>query len=80
MFIPAELRLLKWVLVEGAKKGNFIMHNVIIIKKAYENYCSIPLVKQADRIAGFIPFTAEMDGFIEWLGLISDTLLADVKK
>jgi len=30
--IPAELRLLKWVLVEGAKKGNLIMHNVIIIK------------------------------------------------
>jgi hypothetical protein len=38
------------------------------------------LVQQADRIAGFIPFTAEMDGFIEWLGEVSDTLLKDIKK
>ena len=50
------------------------LNNVILFKLEINDTCTEVLKQNGNRVAGLIPYIADMDIWIEYLGWISDTL------
>ena len=51
---------------------------VLILNLEVKFYCETPKRLETDRLVGYVPFIADMDPFLEYLGYISKFMLDDV--